>query len=391
MDDINNKKPAVQSFHIPYLKKLLEYKKYQLTDVGNLFKIDGFTDYNYILDINSVFSSNPNHLPIDRTNTTTNPIKWANIRNWSVPDCANSLESALEQIVKRLSNIGKKINVFWSGGIDSTTIVTAFLQNLSDRSQLRIVYSPWSCYEHPEYLNFLKKFPEVEVIDQSGELYLDLLLDGIYVSGNTGDEIHASIDQSFYLKYGHAQLHEPWRDFFYKINSDDLFIEFCETHFKLAGFDINSVLEARWWFYTSCKIDSILRNETIPLLLSNKTQKVSVDDVYGFFNCREYEQYIYWNIPSIIDDDGYKTWKMSLKQYCFNFDKIESWYREKEKFNSGQISAYTHKKIILNDQRHIAILSNGQRIATSNLPFFSQLEFENKYSNTLDYIFNDPD
>lgn len=391
MDDISKQQPTVQSLHIHYLKKLLEYKKYQLTDVGRLFKISGFDDYNHILDINSVFSTDPNFLPIDRTHTTKNPIKWANVRNWTVPACAISLETALEQIVKRLSALDKKINVFWSGGIDSTAIVTSFLQNLTDRSQLRIIYSPWSCYEHPEYLNFLKKFPEVELIDQSGELYLDLSVDGIHVSGNSGDEIHASIDQSFYLAHGHAQLHKSWRDFFYKRNNNDAFIDFCETHFKSAGFEITSVLEARWWFYTSCKIDSLFRNETIPLLLSNKTHPVSVDDIYGFFNCAEYEQYIYWNISSIIKEDDYKTWKMPLKQYCYNFDKIESWYLEKEKFHSTQIGAYKQKKIALNDQRHIAILSDNQKIATPNLPFFSQLEFENKYGNTLDYIFNDPD
>jgi len=358
--------------------------------VRGVFKVEGFEKYNSLIDVNCVFSSNPGFSPVDRTGHIKNPIKWSNRTPWNIPTQQLTLSQAMEGRVKELSGIGKKINVFWSGGIDSTSIVTAFLKFLSDRSQLRIIYSPWSQYEHPEYIDFLKKFPEVELIDQSGERYLDLNLDGIFITGNGGDEIHASVDESFLTTYGESFLQTSWRDFFYQKNPSTNFIEFCEEYFSLSGMDIQTVLEARWWFYTSCKIDSIHREYVVPYLVSDKTNSVPVRDIYMFFNCHEYEQFIYWNIHLIVPN-GYNSWKQFLKDFCYEFDHLENWWRVKTKFHSRQLLDYLEKKIILNDCRYIAILDNNNIVHTSNLPFLSELEYLNKYGTDLKYLFNDPD
>jgi hypothetical protein len=379
----------VETVNQVYFQKLLSYKEFCYENIGALIKIKGFDHYNSLVDINSIFSSSPKFFPIDRTNVSANPIKWGNVRPWIVPTEQLSLDSAMSLMVKRISSSGEKINVFWSGGIDSTAITTAFLQCLDDLSQLRIIYSPWSYYEHPEYLDFLKKFNQVELIDQSGEVYLTLSLDGIYISGNGSDEIHASIDESFLLKHGYAGLRSSWKDSFFQRKPDTKFMEFCELYFQQAGFEVTTVLEARWFFYTACKVDSILREQTVPFLLATNHHNIPIKNIVGFFNCLEYEKYIYWNINSVIESDDYKTWKQPLKKYCFQFDRLESWYREKSKFHSAQFAHYTQKKIALNNQRYIAILEDGTKIHTPGLPFFSNLEFENKYGNNLDYLFND--
>jgi hypothetical protein len=381
----------VETVNSKYFRKLLKYKNFQIDAVYNLEKINGYNSYNNLIDINSIFSSSPAFMPVDRTGTANNPIKWANIRSWTPPAVKSSIDEAMYSIVQRLSDNNEKINVFWSGGIDSTAIVSAFLKNLQNKDQLRIVYSPWSYYEHPEYLNFLKKFDQVELIDQSGETYLDLDLDGFFISGDSGDEMHASIDESFLNQYGYDCLTSSWKDFFYQKNSNDQFIDFCEKYFSQAGFDVKNVLEARWFFYATCKVDSIFRAQTIPFLIANKNKTVSIRNIIGFFNCDEYEQYIYWNINNIMPSANYSSWKQMLKDFCFEFDGLEDWYRTKTKFHSIQFAQYAHKKIVLNDQRYIFILENGDLVRTKNLPFFSHREFENKYGKSLDYIFNDPD
>jgi hypothetical protein len=381
----------IKSANPEYLTKFLNYKNLQVNRVANIIKVFGFRQHNFLVDINLVFSNSPRFFPIDRTQLVNHPIKWKIDRPWVVPTKSATLEQTMKSIVDRYAKKNKKINVFWSGGIDSTAVVTAFLLNLKDRSQLRIIYSPWSHYEHPEYLTFLKKFPEVELIDQSGEVYLDLNLDGIFISGNSSDEIHASIDKSFLETHGNDILDQPWKDFFYKENNNTNFIDFCEQHFSQAGFDIKTVLEARWWFYTSCKIDSILREHTYPFLLANVTNKIDINEIYGFFDCSEYEQYIFFNLDKIIPDNEYHKWKHLLKDYCFKFDQLEEWYNNKTKFHSAQLYQYFTKKVVLNDRRYIFLLENGERIQTPSLPFFSKLELTSKYENSLDYLLNEPD
>jgi len=384
--------PLIETANSNFFKTLLSFKKINVTPVGRLYKIDGFTSYNHLININSIFSTNPMGFPIDRTGQINLPLKWANHRPWQIPNSQLTLDAAMQQRVQYLSSQHGPINIFWSGGIDSTAIVTAFLKHCPDLSKIRILYSPWSHYEHSEYIDFLKSFPEVTLIDLSGELYLDFELDGIFISGNSGDEIHASIDQSFIEAYGYATLHESWQDFFIKKNNQDKFIDFCQWYFSLSGFEIKTVLEARWWFYTSNKISSLLRQSTIPFVLSGvNTNNYSPSKVYGFFDCYEYESFIYWNISDIMKSSDYKTWKQILKDYCFEFDHLEKWHENKSKFHSVQFSHYTAKKIILNDSRYILILTDGEKIQTPNLPFLSKIEFDKEYGSTLDYLFNDPD
>jgi hypothetical protein len=383
--------PKIISIDNYFFQKLLTFKNIEFENVSGLFKFKNSIDYNFLVDINSVFSNSPRFHPVDRTGTVKMPIQWTPTRPWSVPKTQLTLDEAMCQRVKNLGSLDKKINIFWSGGIDSTAIVTAFLKYHDHHDQIRIVYSPWSRFEHNEYLDFLKKFPAVELVNASDQLYMDLHLDGIIVSGNSGDEAHASIDQSFLDLHGVDSLQQPWVDFFYKNNSNDEFIGFCKRFFSLSGFEITTVLEARWWFYASCKVNSILHNQTIPFSLSNKSCRSNINnvkDVYGFFDCDEYESYIYWNISSIMPTHDYASWKQNLKDFCYRFDNLETWYKNKTKYSSRQMTDYQSKKIVMNDSRFIMILDNCEKIQTPSLPFFSKLEFEQAYGNSLDYLFN---
>jgi hypothetical protein len=371
-----------------YTGTILNWKNIAFDRVGELFRHKDQTSNNLIIDINQVFSTKPKFEPIDRTLQTVSPYRIYVSRPWKIPQQQFTLDHALEQRVKKLALSNKKINVFWSGGIDSTATVTAFLKHLTNLSQLRILYSPYSTYEHPGYVDFLKNFPQIELVDISGEIYLNDQFDGIFVTGDGGDELNASLDESFFDQYGYNHLHSSWQDFFYKQTQNSNFVEQCQQHFLAAGRPIETVLEARWWFYTTCKNRSVL-NLKLPWLFNYKN--FAVENIVGFYDCEEFENYIYWNIDSVIDKSGYHTWKQPLKDYCFAFDNMENWRKNKVKELSGQMISYLAKKLVLNDQRWIAILSDGTRITTPSLPVLTRKEFEITYANTLDWIFHASD
>lgn len=382
-------KPLVKSINATYSKKLLEFNQYNIIDtVGTLHKVSGFDNYNQLLTINSIFSNSPRYEPVDRTQQALGPIKYSSERPWKIPVKEISLESALEQRVKDLCGQGHKINILWSGGVDSTAIVVAFLQYAPDITQCRVVYSPWSTYEHPDFFKLLKANTKLELVDTSGEFYLSCLLDGIFVSGNSSDEIHASIDQSFIDHYGYDFLFTPWKDFFYSKTSDEKFVEFCEQHFGAAGKDINTVLDARWWFYTSSKLTSILNICNLAFFTSGP-ELFDPSRLVGFFDCDVYEQFIYFNTDRIMYSNNYATWRQFLKDFCFCYDGLEEWRVNKSKFGSNQIQIYTYKKQILNNNRNLMLLDNGERVATDNLPFFSAEEWE-PLKQKYQYVFRPP-
>jgi len=370
-----------------YVESILTWKSIEFKKIGDLFRLPDYESHAMIIDINSVFSSDPRYEPVDRTLQTQAPYRTHVTRPWQVPKQQWTLDLALQRRADQLITTGKKINVFWSGGIDSTTAVTALLQNVPDLSQLRILYSPYSTYEHPGYLDFLKKFSKVEIIDISGERYLTDQFDGIFVTGDSGDELNASIDQSFYEQHGFEGLQTPWKDFFYKKFANHSFIDFCEQHFAASKRPIETVLEARWWFYATCKQRSIL-NLRLPWFFNHND--FVPEDLVGFFDCEAYEKYVYWNVSAVIDKKGYQTWKQPLKDYCFAFDSMHEWHVNKSKTHSNQLSSYLAKKTALNDHRWIAVLTDGKRIQTPSLPVLTRLELYSAHAEFLDRIFNEP-
>lgn len=364
----------------------MNYHNIQYHPTGTLYKIKNFNSYNNMIAVNEIFSNSPNFQPVDRTGLVRSPINYHIGRKWSVPAQSQTLDQVLQERVCNLSITDRPINIFWSGGIDSTTVVTAFLKHAPDKKQLRILYSPFSTYEHPDYLEFLRKFPEIELVDTSGTVYLNYQFDGIFITGDGGDELMGSIDESFFTAYGYDGLNKPWRDFFYHANSDSDFMEFCERHFAQAGRPIDTVLEARWWFYATCKNSSMLRELRLPYFLDYTN--FALEMLHGFFDCDEFEKYIYWNTDKIIGCSDYRTWKQVFKDYCCEFDGLKEWAVNKSKFNSNQFPLYVAKKIILKDQRWIMILSDGTIIRTPSLPLLSEKEYRDRYGTQLDYIFN---
>lgn len=381
---------SVKTVNFAYSKKLLEFNKFEILEtVGKLHKVKGFSNYNQLLNINGIFSKEPAFDPVDRTNLAPGPIRFAAPRPWNPPRDQIDLKTALQRRVLDICSTEKQINIFWSGGIDSTTIVTAFLQYAPSRRQCRILYAPWSVYEHPDFFQLLQKFNDLELVDISGEFYLELDFDGIFVSGNSGDESHASLDESFFNEHGYDFLHTPWKDFFYSKIPNSEFIEFCEQHFSAAGRSIESVLDARWWFYTSTKLTSILHYSEL-VFLSSSINGFDSSRLIGFFDCDHYEQFIYFNTDKIIQADNYAAWKQFLKDFCCEFDGLEDWRQNKTKFHSSQVYIYSCKKQLLNNWRYLMLLSNGHKVCTDNLPFFSQLEWDQVKPN-YQHVFRTPD
>lgn len=356
--------------------------------VGQLQKVQGFDHYNRLIDINRIFSTSPRGEPVDRTGRIIGPYNFAVPRPWRPPGPAQDLDTVFGNRVRELCDLKQPVNVFWSGGVDSTTIMTAFLKHAPDLAQCRVIYSPWSTYEHPEYFRMLSQISGLDMIDVSGDRYLDLDLDGIFVSGNPGDEMHASLDQSFYEQHGSQLRQKAWLDLFWEQTGDSGFLEWCLDFYSHAGREIRTVLEARWWFYITCKLWAMHGMVDLGLLCSSP-ERFNAERSIGFFDCDQYESFVYHNLHRLLETEEYAGWRQFLKDYCHSHDGFADWQQDKTKFNSGQLMIYGKKKQILNNTRYLLLLDDGQRVATEHLPLFSQGEWQ-KIKSDYGYLFNQP-
>jgi hypothetical protein len=103
----------------------------------------------------------------------------------------------------------------------------------------------------------------------------------------------------------------------------------------------------------------------------------------------EFENFIYFNTDKILPTTEYQSWKQYLKDFCYQHNKLETWYRQHRKVSSGQIVEYTFKKVALTDSRYLMILNDGSVVRTPNLPLFSARELQQHCQSQVRSMFND--
>lgn len=368
-------KPLLSLINPEYFYRILDWQQRPYQLVGNLAKVQGFDRYNNLIDLNSLFSTSPAGDPVDRTQTVTGPFAFDVQRPWQPPQATQTFNEVITQRVNNYIGTGEKLNLCWSGGIDSTCLVAAFLKHTTHLDQLRVLYSPFSVYENQDFFEYLQKnYPALDMLDISGDVYLETVFDGIMINGHGGDEFTASLDESFFEVIGYQGLHKPWQT----LVTDPALQDFCKEFFALAQRPIDTVLEARWWFYAATKSQ---------IFGPRDSAFTSTASTSAFFNFQGFEDYMWHNTDKIIANDNYSSYKHLFKEYIHDFDHNDKFYQLARKVNSPQFTWYTQKKISLLGQQWIAYLSDGTAIRTPSLPLFSEKEFRNTYGDSLEYLF----
>ena len=373
--------PAILETQPDWFKKILNYHGVCFT--GNRqFKVLGHDEYNCLVDINACFSDDPRGDIIDRTQTVRQPWRMHVQRPWqpaSLPTL--DLDQCFERRIQDLLGRSQKINLLWSGGIDSTAMLVGFLTHCNELERLRVLYTINSIKENPGFFLLLQQQSKIEIIEFGGDTYLNQDLDGVFVSADGADDITGSLDLSFYNKVGWSGLQADWRQWFFQRTGNANLNDFCEQYFALSGCDIQTVLQARWWFYTSCKIQKFPTSLT-GLIKDNQPLPM------GFYDCEIFEHWSAQNLDQIIPRDDYKSYKQLLKDYIYHYDHDTHYRDHKQKEPSIQLTWYRNKKQLLQRTQYIMLLADGRRIRTPNLPLLSEKEYRATHGHSLDYLFD---
>ena len=377
--------PKILTTTWPYFQKLLQYHGLNFTPTypnssiwgGDLLKFSGFDDYNFLADINLCFSSRPGGIIRDCTNTVKFPFLTQSTGTWQIPVQVPDLETCFFNRVKNIEADNPIVNLLWSGGIDSTAMVVAWLKFANKDTKIRILYSIDSIKENSELFLHLYNLSDIELVEIGGNVFYKNTFDGVEIHGGAGDYLTASVDESFFKEHEWWGLNSPWQDLFWKKNPNQKFMDFCQKWFALSGKDINTVLEARWWFYLN------KMNPASPSRIVTTTHVMSV----SFFDYSLFKEYFYYNINSLFASTSWKSYKQCLKNFIYDYHADNNYRDNKCKENSGGATIFFMKKLLLTSKEEICTLSDGTSIKTKNMPFLSQYEYRQKYGHQLDYLF----
>lgn len=266
-----------------------------------------------------------------------------------VPNYKNiSFEHASDIQSLRFREYAKKLPllVLWSGGIDSTVILTSILKNFSqdELSNVHVACNRISVYEYPDF--FYKHVqPNFKLVDSSNIKFDSELLEKYYViDGDPGDQLYVGgTVQKLFLHniqafaqplnknnvlQSLAPLNNPaFADWLY-----DVIIKNAES----TCIALETVYDFFWWYSFNCMWTSIkMRAFTTQTNITPESIKLYFSNFITWYDSPEYQQ---WSMSATTQDKINFTLpgtKLPSKEYIYNYTKDYHYY----KFKFKQVSS----------------------------------------------------
>ena len=178
--------------------------------------------------------------------------------NMSFEKCCNKRTNELIDLSNKLD---KDIYVSWSGGVDSTCIISSFLMNdRLDKSRFHVIYNDYSIAEYT--LFYLKGLQNkgIHLHNCISNLCLieEIPKDNFVINGCCGDKMEpaSTIDL---LKYFKFPVDTPWEDVIIKICNNlnfkdtDYYIDAFNRYIKAFDLRVKTFPELAWILEFGCE------------------------------------------------------------------------------------------------------------------------------------------
>ncbi len=191
---------------------------------------------------------------------------------------------------KQLLSLGKKINVMWSGGIDSTYILYMLYECASDKSQVKVSGTYNSIIESGDLFDrdIKNKFEcDIGVAKRNDLNYKNS--EEIYVSGMCGNQLFGPTDDMFATgdtaMFHHTlgtpkTIYEP-----YEKNVPEDILEFFQPMIDASPRKIETVADLRWYCIFNLDWYTAIYEHKI-LLDTHK-----FDLIHGFFDSEDFQRW----------------------------------------------------------------------------------------------------
>jgi hypothetical protein len=289
----------------------------------------------------------------DRTGTLTVPIRVARIPQLALPEYRLMKQPFEElcniragQLLMHATNTNRKIAIMYSGGIDSTLILTTILKNFSQSTidqKVMILMNESSIDENVNFYHshILKHFKDIRPSDTFGNYIGNDKY--IYVTGEGNDQLFGSmVTRKMISRFGEESMLRP-------LARGDIytFIDYCiekpehsekitELLFRLAKaapIPIETPFHLWWWLNLTCKYQSVFVRS---LGYTSKRNQFSVslfDNYQMFFDTPEMQLWAMNHSDQLIDTT-WRSYKHECKRIIYDFNKDADYRDNKVKYGS---------------------------------------------------------
>lgn len=254
----------------------------------------------------------------------------------------------------------KKIAVMWSGGIDSTGVLTAFLKNIPtiDHEMIIVVLTTLSIFENNEYWLKYINGKLKQKLYTSIQLDTSFLDEYLLIHGDPGDCLFGPsmpMYKKMFIEGKHKQPHT-----IHKINIENratngLEVDFDKWYYEKISnsiYELNqqdyisTVSDFWWWTYFNFKWEFscqrpffymrlVKDHKGTPLFkkpISYEHQQQFARNT--FFNTDKFQLWSYSNLKKLIPDNDEGQHKIEIKRYIYDFDNNEKYFWHKPKIGS---------------------------------------------------------
>lgn len=289
-------------------------------------------------------------------------IPWGPQARFAIPELQEPFDQCLDHIMNQRAlhifdqakNLNKQIVIMWSGGIDSTAIVAAFIKNLSvaDLDRLTICANTKSVSENPF-------FYETQIRDRFRMMHLtelqvsnEFFSKNILLHGDPGDCIFGPSTVSYQSLWENELYRCNWKDsvsLLYEIYTDRQDSNFSAWYVDMVNQQltilqqqdlfghVKSISDWHWWQYFNLKWQGSL---TRPLLYFKADAKAPIQqdllqEFYdlSFYAHKDFQIWSYQNLHRLLGS-GIHNHKKQIKKYIFDLDNNQHYFGTKKKEGS---------------------------------------------------------
>jgi hypothetical protein len=284
---------------------------------------------------------------IDRSNTLYTGFPYAVL--YPLPaNVTHAIASRLElsalcdemgrRLVQEAINSNKEVQVFWSGGIDSTAALVGIIKACTKLDYIekgvRVLLSDDSVKEYPDFFTRFVKPMRHQFVSAPITSHVDPRK--INVTGEHGDQIFGSAKAAVYVADGRAfrdykaALPEILAEYLESTTDADILLQYIEPLFNACPIKLRTVFDAFWWINFSCKWQIV----GLRLAVFRVTDvRATFDSLRHYFSHPSFQVWSLENSDKKINGT-WESYKMPLKKYIFEFAGDDVYLRTKVKVPS---------------------------------------------------------
>jgi hypothetical protein len=297
-----------------------------------------------------------------RIGTFTTPWNFQTPNMFPVLDCSKTQDKTIYELLDQRAvdlfalaqQRGKKIVVLWSGGIDSTVVLSAFIKNLkpADRANIVVCCNTESINENPYFYHtqISGRLEMLHLLDLN--VNNDFLNRHMLLTGDPGDLLvgPSTIKYRSLIVDGRNML--PWQDnvdLLYQVYQNDQKPNFARwwvdkvtnnlREVQAQGlFDrVTTISDWHWWQYYNLKYNGTFvrpftkHKKNLKEVVSQENIKEHFDD--NFFGHMDFQQWSYTNLHRLLAN-SVKGHKQEFRDYILELDGNHDYHANKVKYAS---------------------------------------------------------